>query len=153
MRKTRAFTLVEMLVVIAIIGIMAGLVVVIFNTVRSKGKDEAIKSNISQLAIDADIWGTKNNNNNNWSGWCSQGAGTNFANLKADIMANNGGTEPICNGTATTWVIAAVMANGNSDVCTDSTGKTTINEFQIDYTGHSSSGYFIGTTTCAGTSI
>ena len=151
MRKLRAFTLVELLVVIAVIGIMAGLVVVIFNTVRSKGKDSQIKSDISQLAIDADIWGTKHNNN--WTGWCSQTAGSNFLNLSDSIATNNGGTAPSCNGTATSWIVVAVMTSGNTNICTDSTGKTTTSEFTTDYNGEAHGGYYVGATTCVGTPI
>lgn len=149
----RAFTMVELLTVIAIIGIISGLVIIILNSVRDKAKDSRIKADVNQLAIDADMWGTKHNNN--WSGWCGQGqiAGTNFANLSADIAINNGGTTPICNGTANTWVSVAVLTSGNTNICADSAGRLTTNEYTTDYTGQTYGGYNVNSTACVGTPI
>lgn len=148
----RAFTMVELLTVIAIIGIISGLVIVILNSARNKAKDSRIKADVNQLAIDADTWGTVHNNI--WSTWCSQAPGTNFDNLKEDIKTHNGGTAPDCyysNGT--TWVIVALLSDGNTNICADSAGNLTTNEMTTDYDGLIYSGYTVGSTTCVGTPI
>lgn len=50
-RMHAAFTLIEMLVVIAIIAILAGILFPVFNQVREKGRQTNCQSNLSQLAI------------------------------------------------------------------------------------------------------
>lgn len=150
-RNRMAFTVVELLTVIAIIGILSGLVMVILGTVRAKARDSYIRSDINQLAVDADVWGTKHNND--WNGWCSQGEGTNFENLKENIAANNGDIQPECYFTPSTWVIVALLTNGTTNICADSGGRLTTNEMGTDYTGETFGGYYVGATSCVGTPI
>ena len=54
-RKHTGFTLVELLVVIAIIGLLSTIVLVSFGPVRNTAKDTAIKANISQMRLAAEI--------------------------------------------------------------------------------------------------
>ena len=54
-RKHTGFTLVELLVVIAIIGLLSTIVLVSFGPVRNQAKDTAIKANISQMRLAAEI--------------------------------------------------------------------------------------------------
>lgn len=53
--KQKGFTLIELLVVIAIIGLLATIVLVSFTDIRTQGKDAAIKANINQMRLAAEI--------------------------------------------------------------------------------------------------
>jgi prepilin-type N-terminal cleavage/methylation domain-containing protein len=50
MIQNRGFTLIELLVVIAIIGLMSAIVLASLNTARNKGKDGAIRAEMSEVA-------------------------------------------------------------------------------------------------------
>jgi len=54
--KKRAFTLIELLVVIAIIGILTGIVLVSLRGARTRAYDAEIKSEISQIRSEAEIY-------------------------------------------------------------------------------------------------
>jgi len=54
--KKRAFTLIELLVVIAIIGILTGIVLVSLRGARARAYDAEIKSEISQIRSEAEIY-------------------------------------------------------------------------------------------------
>jgi prepilin-type N-terminal cleavage/methylation domain-containing protein len=55
-RDERGFTLIELLVVIAIIGILSAVVLASLSTARSKGQDAAVKSNLSTIQTQAEIY-------------------------------------------------------------------------------------------------
>jgi prepilin-type N-terminal cleavage/methylation domain-containing protein len=54
--KDAGFTLIELLVVIAIIGILSSIVLASLNTARAKGADAAIKSDLSNIRPQAEIF-------------------------------------------------------------------------------------------------
>lgn len=58
----RGFTLIELLVVIAIIGILSAVVLASLNTARTKGTDAAIKSNLSTVQTQAELYYNDNGN-------------------------------------------------------------------------------------------
>ncbi len=59
--KNKGFTLIELLVVIAIIGILSSVVLASLNTARGKGRDAAIKQNLSGIRTEAEIYYDTNN--------------------------------------------------------------------------------------------
>jgi len=53
-RKNHAFTLVEIMIVIVIIGLLAAMAIPAFQKVRSNSQDKAVTNNLRQLAAAAD---------------------------------------------------------------------------------------------------
>lgn len=51
----KGFTLIELLVVIAIIGLLSSVVLASLNTARAKGADASIKSNVANIATQAEV--------------------------------------------------------------------------------------------------
>lgn len=64
----RAFTLIELIVVIAIIGILAGIVVASLRGVRTQARDTRVITSMKQLSSSAKIY---ENENGSYSGFCS----------------------------------------------------------------------------------
>jgi prepilin-type N-terminal cleavage/methylation domain-containing protein len=56
MKNNKGFTLIELLVVIAIIGILASVVLASLSSARDKGKDAAVKSQLSSMRAQAEIF-------------------------------------------------------------------------------------------------
>lgn len=53
-RKSQAFTLVEIMIVVVIIGLLAGMAIPAFKKVRSNAQDKGVTSNLRLLAAAAD---------------------------------------------------------------------------------------------------
>ena len=65
MNKNKGFTLIELLVVIAIIGILSSVVLASLNSARNKGADAAVKSNLSNIRAQAELYYDSNSNRYN----------------------------------------------------------------------------------------
>lgn len=61
-RKNKGFTLVELLVVVAIIGLLASIVLVSLNTARQKARDTRRLGDLRQVAIALELYYDNNNN-------------------------------------------------------------------------------------------
>lgn len=130
-RKQRSFTLIEMLVVIAIIGILAGIILVALGGMRTKAKDSRIIAEMGQLRNAAPLYYADNGNSFNGFG-CSV-ANPNINALCTDIAAQ-GGITPSDEVTPTYGVdiitdndqvyCAEVKLNSGKYWCVDSQGRS-----------------------------
>ena len=60
-RSQAAFTLIELLIVIIIIGILAAIAIPMYLNQRSKAKDASVKEGVHSLQIGIQTWATDNN--------------------------------------------------------------------------------------------
>lgn len=132
---TRGFTLIELLVVIAIIGILSSVVLASLNTARAKGADAAIKTNLSSIRSQSELYYDNNKNYGEDTSSCTA-ANTLFADANvtgAIASAENASTaSSTCladdgiagaGTTATSWALSVPLkTDGTLSWCADSTG-------------------------------
>ena len=119
--SSRGFTIIELIVVIAIIAVLAGIVMINVAGYITKSKDAAIRSDLSNIALGM--------------GACYAETGTYVScsgsthvqqNLLTDIATKNGGTAPTFGTpTASAYCVSAKWASSASTTCVSSTGVTT----------------------------
>jgi prepilin-type N-terminal cleavage/methylation domain-containing protein len=113
-KKRTGFTLVELLVVIAIIGLLSTIVLVSFGPVRNQARDTAIKANLSQMRLAAEI---QYINDTNYSNALSRAD-----YLAAQAAATSAGGTVTNSTTASAYCIKSTLPGGGN-WCLDSTGK------------------------------
>jgi prepilin-type N-terminal cleavage/methylation domain-containing protein len=140
----KGFTLIELLVVIAIIGILSSVVLASLTTARSKGSDAAIKSQLSNMRAQAELYYSNNNNKyqvgtdmNATTPWTSatkgladssidsllMGTGTGgLGNLAAGIK-NAGGVTIKFLVKSDAWAVSSTLSDSTT-WCVDSAGKS-----------------------------
>ena len=133
-----------MLVVIAIIGVLASVVLAATNSARNKGNDSSVKSNLANTRSQAEIF--YNDNRNSYYGGtaatdvCSStGVAANNSNVKgiynmvlaaAKVVgitsvtqnAASTSTTATCNSSATAWAAEVPLKQATGYWCADSTG-------------------------------
>lgn len=141
MNKNKAFTLIELLLVVAIITLLVALILIPFTAARFKAKDARIKVAMEQVRSVAALYYATNENSYLDFG-CDIGE-PNMGILCADITAQ-GGEKP-SNGTGGLDVIvsdtafcAEVRMNNSKYWCVDSTGVSG----QYDGNPNCAAGYY-----------
>ena len=127
LQRSGGFTLIELLVVIAIIGILAATILVALSSARNKAKDGRIKASLSQLAVNATVYGD-DDPNGSFAGWCFNA--TSYMPLATDIKNNGGHADIItpganlCRSDAVGWAVltSTNTAGNDNNLCADSTG-------------------------------
>lgn len=128
--KQGGFTIIELLVVVAIIAVLAAIVLVNVTGYINQGKNAAIKGNLATVltngAVHVETAG-------NYAAFCGSAY---FTGPQAAIVAIQGAGAAICNPS-----VAANPVGANNGWCACSTLKTTSAEpagstFCVDYTGY-----------------
>jgi prepilin-type N-terminal cleavage/methylation domain-containing protein len=121
------FTLVELLVVVAVIGLLATIVVVNTSNARNKAKNNTIIKNINALREAGEIY---NNNNGSYANFCVNNncasGSTDWKNICSAVKFQNGNSDINCNinATNTAWCASSPLAGGGN-YCVDSANKNT----------------------------
>lgn len=127
----RGFTLVELLVIVAIIGIFSAIALGSLGTVRDRGRAASVKSNLVTLRTQADLYYATAGNYGTQSfssGAASLCTGGVFGNaavrnaLAASDSANTSG-DVVCRASTTYYYAAAALPDGGW-WCVDSTGAS-----------------------------
>lgn len=118
--KNKGFTLIEMLVVIAVVGILSATVLTALGPARNKGRDARIISGINQIAAFAELEFT----GNTFPVWGTTDWGV-ATEAVADIKKFNGNIDPTYNrtGDGSGFAVSSPLASGDF-YCRDSAGKT-----------------------------
>ncbi|MDQ3244764.1 MAG: type II secretion system GspH family protein [bacterium] len=132
LKKNKAFTLIELLIVISIVGILSSIVLVSLSEARKKGGDGGIKSNLLSVRSQAEVF--YNNNSTNplsYTSVCTNGTvggvpgvgsalkgaaeaaslSTNSPNLFADDAASSS-TQAVCNDSSAAWAAEVPLQQG-----------------------------------------
>ncbi|MES2436581.1 MAG: type II secretion system protein [Patescibacteria group bacterium] len=133
----KGFTLVELLVVIAVIGILAAVLLASIGTAKSKDNDEKVKAQLVKM-IDAakkynETYSAYGSASDCMSGMFSD-TGTGFSSL---VAASNfpEGSNPSCSATNTGWAVkAALPSNNEISYCVDYTGKSATTSSMASWT-------------------
>ncbi len=105
----------ELLVVVAIIGILAAIVLVSLNSARNKGKNAAIKAQMAQLRSAGEMY---NEEVGDFTGWCANSEAARITQGAID----SGGTLPNCDDNNAAWASEITLVGTTDLWCVDSTG-------------------------------
>jgi len=131
----KAFTLIELLIVIAIIGILAGIVLVSLTGALKKGKDSRIQADLQQVR---NIAGMIMSDTGSYDGLCNSSNddlntshdtySTQLSTLSNDIKTQQGGTLTLkCYASGNDYCIsAALVAKKDNYLCIDSDGNVVV---------------------------
>ena len=127
MNKQKGFTIIELIVVIAIIAVLASIVLVNVTTYISKAKDAKIKSDLASIAlVMGSCYGL--NNPTSYTNCFVTVAGTDYVPAALEKDINDAGGELVVKVTDTTGAAYCASSKLASDatkfICTDSTGVT-----------------------------
>jgi len=125
MNKQKGFTIIELIVVIAIIAVLASIVLVNVTQYINKGKDSAIKGNLATLSTNAAVYYDDTaKGNGDYTGFTADTA-TGCASPIATAITTAGGTL-VCAETTTTGAAWCGCSQEKVDTakyyCVDSTG-------------------------------
>src|SRR3989344_1848961 len=117
MNKSKGFTIIELLVVVAIIAVLTGIVLVNVTSYINKGKDAAIKGNLSTIMTNGTVFFDANAD---YTGFCD----TVGVTTPGAAIGNSGGAfECTVSAANDAWCACSTLkvTSGNS-FCVDSTG-------------------------------
>lgn len=116
-QRSKGFTIIELLVVVAIIAVLTGIVLVNVTSYINKGKDAAIKGNLSTILTNGAVFYDANAN---YTGFC----GNSYVTVpQGAITAAGGAFTCTVNATNTAWCACSTLkVTAGNTFCVDSTG-------------------------------
>jgi len=117
-KKKKGFTLIELLVVIAIIGILAAIVLVSLGGARTKAQQAAIKANMDQMRLAAELEYTDTTP----PSYALTTSRTDYTSAKT-AATNNGATSWVEGFAADKYCIQAALPGDGGSWCLDSLGS------------------------------
>jgi prepilin-type N-terminal cleavage/methylation domain-containing protein len=133
--KHRAFTMIELLVVVAIIGILSVTVMAALGTARGRGNDGGVKGDLSTVQVQGTLYYGIGNTYGSSTSSCTPSGGSVFNDtsttiedgvgtaLAAAVKHANGG-DVQCRSNGSAFLVAAKLTNNNY-WCIDSVGTAT----------------------------
>jgi len=116
MNKQKGFTIIELIVVIAIIAVLAAIVLVNVTQYINKGKDAAVKGNMSTILTNAAIWIDTPANSGVYTGFSANAL---YSGPAAAITSAS--AAPAYVGTTSAFCVTALLKDATT-YCVDSTG-------------------------------
>ena len=129
MQKQKGFTIIELIVVIAIIAVLASIVMVNVVAYINKAKDSSIKANLNTIRTNAVVYMSDTaKGNGDYNGFLNT---TEYTNPASQITNQGGAITKNCNdyggtctaNTATKFCVSSTLPTGGN-FCIDSDGKT-----------------------------
>ncbi|MEK7651445.1 MAG: type II secretion system protein [Patescibacteria group bacterium] len=120
MKNNKGFTLIEMLVVIAIIGLLSSVVLVALGPSRTKAKDTRIISDLRQIQVIAET--LYNGTTGKYPDSTALKANASVTIASTDITANGGTGFAVMPATGATTVAFYATLNSTKIYCLDSDG-------------------------------
>ena len=123
MNRSKGFTIIELLVVVAIIAVLAAIVLINVTSYIAKGKDAAIKGNLATILINGAVFYDAASPST-YVGFITGGgcaAGNNTFKAPRDAAAAAGGTVSCPDSTVSAFCVRSIL-NGGGSYCVDSTG-------------------------------
>ena len=120
MQNKKGFTIIELIIVIAIIAVLAAIVLVNVTQYIAKGRNAAIKGNMTSLLVEAAVYYDQNQNYTNFN------TSPKYASFAAAI-SESGGSPVVQNITENAFCACSPLAVIDADpegstYCVDSTG-------------------------------
>lgn len=122
-RSSSGFTLIELLVVIAIIGILSSIVMASLNSARAKGGNASVKSNLSGIRSQSEIF--YSDNNQDYTNLCSNQSVIDAINSALTAGGDTGTVATRCNSDSTSWAVNVMLKEpdgSNPWWCVDNSG-------------------------------
>jgi prepilin-type N-terminal cleavage/methylation domain-containing protein len=124
MNKQKGFTIIELIVVIAIIAVLASIVLVNVTQYLNKGKDAAIQGNMAGIMTNASVYF---DTNGNYTALCADATVAAAITSAKTAYGSSAGDTADCNGAAAAWAACSQLKVSDAYFCVDSTGaKKTI---------------------------
>lgn len=118
----KGFTLMELIISLAVIGFLAVIIVGFLSDSRSKGKDATIKNTLANLRSQASIY--FNLNNGDYDGICTTSQAVNPKGIQDFVTSLESlSTDVTCDDNSSGWAIEALLNQDSVYACVDDSGE------------------------------